>query len=343
MVLWILAGMPVRVAPAGNDLAFLKGANMLKENGKKMVLCLLVFSLLSCGTVLGTMTGAVGDLYVARYWSGGVYQFDQTTGALVPNSYTTSNSFGVTGHGDGSIGLLWRPDGSGLLVNSSGTGPVVEINGQNGSTVGDLFTTELNNAYDMVWGPTGATVLVVNRSSGSVQEFNGTTGAWIRTAAAGVNNPLSLVLNPITGNILVGTTTSGVIKFDYTTGNNLGSFASIGRCEGLMVNQAGNLWASDLGSNTVKEFQPDGTYVRDIGSVGLTGPGPITVRPTNGNLLVANGGTEQILEYNGSTGAFVGVFVSGINTPLHMGFKPVPEPSTLGLLVLGVVGLIRRR
>ncbi|MFA5863912.1 MAG: hypothetical protein WC975_04410 [Phycisphaerae bacterium] len=267
-------------------------------------------------------TGARGDLYVARYWAGAVQQFDQTTGVLVPNSNTGSNSFGATGHGDGSVGLLWRPDGTGLLVTSP-TGQVVELNGQDGSKVRDFVTTALNNPYDMVWGPTGNTLLVVNRGTGQVEEFNGTTGVWIRNAAAGMDNPLCLVLHPVTGNILVGTKTSGVIKFDYTTGANLGTFASIGRCEGLMVNQAGKVWASDLGSNTVKEFQPDGTLIRSISSAELTGPGPITVRPTNGNLLVANGGTEQILEYSGVTGAFVGAFVSGINTPLHMGFKPL--------------------
>jgi len=314
---------------------YLKGANMLKSR-MKIVLCLLVFGLLTCGTVLGSTTGARGDLYVARYWAGAVQQFDQTTGVLVPNSNTGSNSFGVTGHGDGSIGLLWRPDGTGLLVTAASPADrVVELNGRDGSTVRDLVTTAMNNPYDMVWGPTGDTLLVVNRGTGQVEEFNGTTGAWIRNAAAGLDNPLSLVLNPVTGNILVGTKTAGVIKFDYTTGDYLGTFASTGRCEGLMVNQAGNVWASDLGSNTVKEFQPDGTLIRSISSAELTGPGPITVRPTNGNLLVANAATEQILEYNGTTGAFVGVFVSGINTPLHMGFKPLTGP----VLLVGTVHL----
>lgn len=53
----------------------------------------------------------------------------------------------------------------------------------------------------------------------------------------------------------------------------------------------------------------------------LSNPIGLTYGP-DGNLYVASSGSNQILRYNGTTGAFMGVFVSSIGTPTNLVFGP---------------------
>jgi hypothetical protein len=61
----------------------------------------------------------------------------------------------------------------------------------------------------------------------------------------------------------------------------------------------------------------------------------------NGNLFVSNPATDQVLEYNGTTGAFVTTFVGagsgGLSGPTFLTFSPatVPEPGSGALVGLG--------
>ena len=71
----------------------------------------------------------------------------------------------------------------------------------------------------------------------------------------------------------------------------------------------------------------------------------------DGNLYVVDEFNNDVLRYDGTTGAFLGVFASsGLSDPISLVFTPaqavVPEPSSLTLAGLGVASLIgfaRRR
>jgi hypothetical protein len=67
----------------------------------------------------------------------------------------------------------------------------------------------------------------------------------------------------------------------------------------------------------------------------------------NGNLFVSSEGSNQVLEYNDTTGAFITAFVAagsgGLSGPNFLTFTPspaVPEPASLHLAVMGVVGAL---
>jgi PEP-CTERM motif-containing protein len=70
--------------------------------------------------------------------------------------------------------------------------------------------------------------------------------------------------------------------------------------------------------------------------------------PAEGDLFVSSEGTNQVLEYTGTMGAFDKAFVSagsgGLFQPTFLTFSPspsvpVPEPSALSLMSLGFLGM----
>jgi hypothetical protein len=82
----------------------------------------------------------------------------------------------------------------------------------------------------------------------------------------------------------------------------------------------------------------------------LVGAGGLVFGP-KGNLFVSSSLTNQVLEYDGTTGRFIDAFVSagsgGLNGPAFLTFRTpisVPEPATFSLIGMGLLsaGVVRR-
>jgi len=118
-----------------------------------------------------------------------------------------------------------------------------------------------------------------------------------------------------------------VTQFNASTGVSGGNLILGGHLtlpDGLAAGPNGNLFVSDFFSGTVQQYNPvTGAFISTFvsaGSGGLGVPQEITFGP-NGNLFVANN-LGNILQYSGSTGAFLGVFASGIGLPEDLTFGP---------------------
>ena len=110
--------------------------------------------------------------------------------------------------------------------------------------------------------------------------------------------------------------------------------------------QAQNLFEADGGSSSIYEFTPSGT--QSTFATGLSYPTGLAFNNA-GDLFVANygyygGNSITEITPNGSQS----IFASGLNGPTALAFQgetlPVPEPSALGLLAIGMFGitLLRR-
>jgi hypothetical protein len=90
---------------------------------------------------------------------------------------------------------------------------------------------------------------------------------------------------------------------------------------------------------------------RALALVSLAALFGLAVAPSRAGLFVGSG-TNQVLEYDGTTGAFVAPFVAagsgGLDQPTFLTFSPavVPEPGSAVLACLGgllLLGYVKRR
>jgi WD40 repeat protein len=139
-----------------------------------------------------------------------------------------------------------------------------------------------------VFGPDG-NFYVSDSDHDTVLRYNGSTGAFIDAfvPAGNAEDPAGLVFGP-DGNLYVASSSApgAVLRFNGTTGASLGEFVT-------------------------------------AGSGGLSDPEELTFGP-DGNLYVASGDTDSVLEYDGTTGAFIRTFASGngLSSPRGLAFGP---------------------
>jgi outer membrane protein assembly factor BamB len=140
-------------------------------------------------------------------------------------------------------------------------------------------------------------------------------GTFVPTGSGGLSFPLGGTYGP-DGNFYVSDSDhENVLRYNGTTGALIGVFGSTDDPAGLTFGPDGNLYvANSAAPGSVTRL--NGTTGAEIdafvapGSGGLADPEEIAFGP-DGNLYVASADTSEVLEYNGSTGAFLGVFASG--------------------------------
>ncbi len=168
-----------------------------------------------------------------------------------------------------------------------------------------------------------------------IGEYHAVSGVRVRTSTAGViSSAQDLIIVPGQNRVLVSAGTSNkVVSYDAMTGAYTGDFVSAGsgvlnNAAGLVMGPNGNLFVSSRNDHRVLQYNGTtgvfiGTFVA-AGSGGLTSPFGLTFGP-NGNLFV--GSDNQVFEYDGTSGAFVRIFVSsadngGLSQSRGLLFKP---------------------
>jgi hypothetical protein len=139
--------------------------------------------------------------------------------------------------------------------------------------------------------------------------------------------------------------TGGSSITEITPGGGESTFASgLYGPAGLAFNSAGDLFEADEDSGNINEFTPGG--VRTTFASGLSTPAGLAFNNA-GDLFVASFFGGSIYEY--TPGGSQSTFVSGLAAPTYLAFQgetlPVPEPSALGLLAVGITAVLvcRRR
>jgi sugar lactone lactonase YvrE len=223
--------------------------------------------------------------------------------------FVASGSGGLTQPKDLALG----PDGN-VYVASAGTNSVIRYtpSGQLLGTFVAAGSGGLSNPFGLAFGPDG-NLYVSSPKNDAIYEYSGSTGAFLRMFVAsgtgGLITPTSIVFGP-DGNLYVSDQGAQTVdRFEGPTGPNPGSPLPAAGQSGanFVAPQSGGLFGP-----RELAFGPNGNLYVDS----LDGADNGETVPTTANL--------GVLEYNGTTGAFVTTFVgsgaNGVQSPRGLAF-----------------------
>lgn len=260
---------------------------------------------------------------------------------------------------DGATGMeLWQSDGT-------TTGLVADINlGSASSSPGSLTVAGGHlyfSADDGIHGrelwdpivaePSGGYLLVPDFDRDNVLRYDGTTGAFVdefvSRHSGGLSSAVGALIGPHDGNLYVSSgefggpgQTKAVFRYSGATGSFIDEFTETGRLfspRGIIFGPDGNLYVADgegPGPRVVRFNGTTGAFIDEFVPprsgglniiIGLVF-GPSGRNPNKLDLYVSSGGTDSVLRYDGTTGAFLGQFVAsgsgGLDHPESLSFGP---------------------
>src|SRR5450631_3248623 len=177
-------------------------------------------------------------------------------------------------------------------------------------------------------------LLVASQFDHTVRQYDGTTGAFVRVAASGLGDPLSIVIG-LDGNLLVSDGQTNQVKgYDRRTGAFIDVFASANLAgpTGMIIHQ-GVLYVTN--SNPPQGVQKfDATTGVNTGnfvpSLTYASPRDVKVNPANNRLYVLYYGAATVETFDLTTMASFGLLMpagspigsGGLYTPSAMAFGP---------------------
>jgi streptogramin lyase len=291
--------------------------------------------------------GQAGELLVSSFVSDRVGRYAHA------DALHLGDLSGVVVNGPQAVRL--GPDRFLYLANEEGDN-VLRFNVDTRAFV-DVFVAAGSGGLDgptaLTWGPDG-NLYVGSFNTNSILKYDGNTGAFLSVFATdGIAGPdVGVIFGP-DGNLYVPSFFNNrVLRFDGGSGASLGTFisqfapGSLTQPRTIIFHSDGLIYVSSDNGNKVNRYQSDGTYVDTFvaaGDGGLNGASGMTFGD-DGYLYVTSWRSDQVLRYDGLTGAFVDEFIGpengGIDGPtfiMHVPDVIIPAVSTWGLTALGLM------
>ncbi len=268
-------------------------------------------------------------VYVTNAGNNTVRKYDSTTGA----------DLGLFANVDSPNGIAYR--NGFIYVASRNTNSVKKIDASTGaiSNFANTGSQPLSLAFDA-----SGNLFVGNLGSNSIQKI--TPGGTVSTFISGGGNSSFQITAPYG----LGFSSTGFLYVSDNNHHNLYKFDSsgvrstvasgLGDNQGLTMDASDNVFVANT-NNQIRKFTPAGVASVYATDGGLSGSAFGLAFDTDNSLLVtkyyAGSGIRKI------SSAGVGSTFTTSNTNFPNSLVIVPEPASLGLLVLGGIGMLRRR
>jgi sugar lactone lactonase YvrE len=298
---------------------------------QKQTVIMKTTSLLNTNTITRTLYASTTLLLAFTASAQNLFEGNWGDGSV--NEFTPSAQISAFGTGDGHANAL-AFNAAGDLYAASLDGPIYEY-APNGART--TFASGLNSPWGIAFDASGN--MFVSCEGGSILEYANNKGTLSSTSTtfytgAGANSFYGDAFNP-SGTLFACDLSAGSIyKFTAAGGGSV-FYSGLTSPTGLTFDNAGNMYVSESGSaNNIVKITPAGALT--IFATDVFDPEQ-SVFDQNGNLFVACGnapGGNSIDKI--TSGGAVSTFASGLSSPGGVAIQPVPEPSVLALLALGV-------
>jgi len=213
-----------------------------------------------------------------------------------------------------------------LFVSSRNTSSVKYYDGTTGAYLGDFVSSGsggLSATQEVVFGPDGH-LYVSGRENTAVKKYNGVTGDYISDFTSGLVlvGPTKISFGP-DSNLYVSQwgapgaeTPKKIVRFNATTGVFVDEFTSItiSSAGGHAWDADGNLFVASFGSKNVQKFDANGVFLGIFAEAGHLTSAMNLWFDDSGDLLVVDFNAGSVLRFDGTTGAYKSVFISGMTT-----------------------------
>ncbi len=274
--------------------------------------------------VVGTLASdaAASLIYVANAGSDNIRKYDTATNADVGLLANVSSPNGMVLHGGN------------VYVTSRNTGTIVKVTPEG---VTSTFATTGGQPMGIAVDASG-NFFVSNITTNHIQKVTpaGAVSTW---SLESINGSYALAFDS-TGALYASSDTAASI-FKYNTSAVRTTFAAgLSGVAGLAIDGSNNVYAARQGNNNITKFTPGGSASNYASASALNNIAFGLAFDTDGTLLVTGyNNPGRIVEID-TLG--VGTLMTTSNLNYATAIVVVPEPASLGLVVLGA-GLLRRR
>lgn len=252
----------------------------------------LAAALFAAPSVAPASVGGIGDLFVTSDASNMTRAYAGVTGSYL-------GVFTGAVLGNGILGIHFGATNGRALVGSFGGG----VDEYDASTGAYIKTYETGGGWQWagVYGPNG-NVYIGSFNTNDVREYDASTGAFISVLTP-ILGPADMEYGP-NGNLYICSYQTGeVLEVDPTNGNPINNwFLPAGSAANdVAFLPGGRVLVTAMNTNLTYVYAPPPVLVAQFTGTGWARPHGIVISPHSGNILIADGVTTQVHEFNPST------------------------------------------
>ncbi|MEP7027662.1 MAG: hypothetical protein ABI960_03615 [Candidatus Eisenbacteria bacterium] len=233
--------------------------------------------------------GAVGDLFITSDASNLVRAYGGASGVLIG---TFTNSV----NGSGELGIHFGAANGRVLVGHFGGG-VDEFDASTGAFI-KTYAPGGGWQWAGLYAPNG-NVYIGSQLTGDVREYDVNTGAFVRVLCS-FAGAADMEIAPNGHLFICGYTFGNIGEFDATTGALISTWSLPSGCEAndILFLPGNGIFVTASRCNLIFRFNGAHAITGTFTGTGMQRPHGIAVSPYTGNILVADGVTTQVHEFD---------------------------------------------